>query len=291
MRGAQDFDPEKAWHLRIIPADAGSTRFLPDGLRMNRDHPRGCGEHAPDSSGQGCDAGSSPRMRGAPCDDFQTAWFEGIIPADAGSTALGVAGAVLDTGSSPRMRGARVGLWAHFLLFGIIPADAGSTSAPKRCPAAPQDHPRGCGEHKESQVRALGVQGSSLRIRGAQVDGLMGPFEPGIIPADAGSTLAPTPGPGWTGDHPCGCGEHRQWLVCACTPSGSSLRMRGARHQDLTDILARRIIPADAGSTICMVWLRSFVQDHPCGCGEHSKCGHFIAETPGSSLRMRGALG
>ena len=33
------------WLARIIPADAGSTRYLLHLLFPWRDHPRGCGEH------------------------------------------------------------------------------------------------------------------------------------------------------------------------------------------------------------------------------------------------------
>ena len=52
----------------IIPADAGSTEDGSDVLGVNRDHPRGCGEHYPVSQQGQRDVG--------------------IIPADAGSTLL-----------------------------------------------------------------------------------------------------------------------------------------------------------------------------------------------------------
>ena len=93
--------------------------------------------------------GSSPRMRGAlPRTNYIVCW-EGIIPADAGSTdslsLLGVgvgdhprgcgehmqASSIVacNSGSSPRMRGALWGGCANWPWTGIIPADAGSTFA------------------------------------------------------------------------------------------------------------------------------------------------------------------
>ena len=71
---------------RIIPADAGSTTYGHDHDCHDKDHPRGCGEHALGSRGNVNTQGSSPRMRGAPGDIDIPAVRHGIIPADAGST-------------------------------------------------------------------------------------------------------------------------------------------------------------------------------------------------------------
>ena len=168
MRGAPTRRLEKYVPVRIIPADAGSTGLRPGEGLASEDHPRGCGEHEVFTRWIEDEQGSSPRMRGAPCDDFQTAWFEGIIPADAGSTALGVAGAVLDTGSSPRMRGARSGSVGMVPLVRIIPADAGSTASVWGSSRGRPDHPCGCGEHAGAPPSVAGLAGSSLRMRGAR---------------------------------------------------------------------------------------------------------------------------
>ena len=114
--------------------------------------------------------GSSPRMRGALQPLGYLKFVPRIIPADAGSTSPRPAPAIPGTdhprgcgehtivenngrsyqGSSPRMRGALVGQACRDPLEGIIPADAGSTNGRCRCRHRKWDHPRGCGEHKDT---------------------------------------------------------------------------------------------------------------------------------------------
>ena len=147
MRGAQTDTTRKQICLRIIPADAGSTQFTRFRLVQIWDHPRGCGEHTANSSAECFEAGSSPRMRGAPTQRPDPGADTGIIPADAGSTApvhepraalrdhprgCGEHGPSFCArprviGSSPRMRGALRGFSHAYGNGGIIPADAGST--------------------------------------------------------------------------------------------------------------------------------------------------------------------
>ena len=93
------------------------------------------------------------------------------------------------------------------------------------------------------------VTGSSPRMRGAQGGGVDHVVGSGIIPADAGSTLASTSVSPVSRDHPRGCGEHGQAEVETGRRAGSSPRMRGAHERNLLTIYDRRIIPADAGST------------------------------------------
>ena len=65
MRGARQNIVNWAKDVRIIPADAGSTRIC--GMYINEmgDHPRGCGEHPAIRPLKRVGMGSSPRMRGA----------------------------------------------------------------------------------------------------------------------------------------------------------------------------------------------------------------------------------
>ena len=152
-------------------------------------------------------------------------------------------------GSSPRMRGA---LSISFLPgFGlrIIPADAGSTMPIRTNKIAHKDHPRGCGEHTSAGVRFADSRGSSPRMRGAHPSDLRIVCQPGIIPADAGSTR--TDQGTFTGfmDHPRGCGEHEVTSSSFWSLSGSSPRMRGAHIIHFVYQIMERIIPADAGST------------------------------------------
>ena len=155
--------------VRIIPADAGSTQgdscYDTDG----EDHPRECGEHWNWIDRHVFGPGSSPRMRGAP--SFGGAGIDcvGIIPADAGSTVDKPCSRSLmrdhprgcgehsprlwhrlsAVGSSPRMRGALRGKEPAGKCARIIPADAGSTPSRGRNANPTQDHPRGCGEHRQ----------------------------------------------------------------------------------------------------------------------------------------------
>ena len=86
-------------------------------------------------------------------------------------------------------------------------------------------------------------------MRGALVLRGFGLGRVGIIPADAGSTTNRVMTAPSRGDHPRGCGEHRQGRVQPDAAGGSSPRMRGAPTSATPTGTARRIIPADAGST------------------------------------------
>ena len=167
MRGARWRDSPCSLPPRIIPADAGSTknRDTPGGLQ--RDHPRGCGEHSSMMICVYAQLGSSPRMRGAPCCPGGDSQAQGIIPADAGSTVLqdiydhdcrdhprgcgehtaSPVDICSPEGSSPRMRGALAGRLGLIRRSRIIPADAGSTPVRMWTADPDEDHPRGCGEH------------------------------------------------------------------------------------------------------------------------------------------------
>ena len=111
-----------------------------------------------------------------------------------------------------------------------------------------------------------------------------------IIPADAGSTGTLQSMTRDLGDHPRGCGEHGRHLHAGDSQIGSSPRMRGARQRLSTDRKSKGIIPADAGSTDLGGIVQNAEQDHPRGCGEHSRACFFAALAWGSSPRMRGAL-
>ena len=86
MRGALFSAAMMITSMRIIPADAGSTRRPGTFGSIRRDHPRGCGEHHLQSSHIAYELGSSPRMRGALMDRYMPKDKMRIIPADAGST-------------------------------------------------------------------------------------------------------------------------------------------------------------------------------------------------------------
>ena len=65
MRGAHRHRDIAERHVRIIPADAGSTARDQDLQIIDQDHPRRCGEHWTLGWPGELAAGSSPQMRGA----------------------------------------------------------------------------------------------------------------------------------------------------------------------------------------------------------------------------------
>ena len=151
------------------------------------------------------------------------------------------------------------------------------------------DHPRGCGEHYVIPDGSRLPEGSSPRMRGAPRVGSYLCRLIRIIPADAGSTRRYDHSAYDRQDHPRGCGEHSSLPLGSMVSVGSSPRMRGAPYVQSVSCQARRIIPADAGSTLFRVKETTVVQDHPRGCGEHTSKISTIRLARGSSLRMRGA--
>ena len=187
MRGALIWFTRSSHPTGIIPADAGSTAVIFARLKPKEDHPRGCGEHMALSTASCTNAGSSPRMRGAPMYPLTCHDCARIIPADAGSTHYSSVVFHCDRdhprgcgehpeqsvypvwsgGSSPRMRGALLPFGKPVPLRGIIPADAGSTFWLYITLSLTRDHPRGCGEHVAHRMRPIMERGSSPRMRGA----------------------------------------------------------------------------------------------------------------------------
>ena len=228
MRGARCATCQVCNSFGIIPAYAGSTCSGISRRSREGDHPRVCGEHHAFMTASRNPSGSSPRMRGAPCDAPGQLRDEGIIPAYAGSTRLSLINNVLIRdhprvcgehrllylfrfrfrGSSPRMRGARLGLQVRQAQKGIIPAYAGSTCAARVPYRYRRDHPRVCGEHLAIILDSRSNVGSSPRMRGARNANTFESVAMGIIPAYAGSTHLYSGMDTTKGDHPRVCGEH-----------------------------------------------------------------------------------
>ena len=187
------------------------------------------------------------------------------------------------------MRGARSRTPASPSHRRIIPADAGSTEIDIAGSSCRMDHPRRCGEHKGNVRQSLENMGSSPQMRGAR-HGLTHILAgEGIIPADAGSTHNCQSRRVETQDHPRRCGEHQVEHIAAVAQLGSSPQMRGAPGRPARLCPARRIIPADAGSTSLRYRWTVILMDHPRRCGEHSILADCRSLSPGSSPQMRGA--
>ena len=153
------------------------------------------------------------------------------------------------SGSSPRMRGAQPPTARKVVAEGIIPAYAGSTASRPPATSLRRDHPRVCGEHRGPLLYSVAALGSSPRMRGAPTSISYTTSSSRIIPAYAGSTVCPSCGHRYNGDHPRVCGEHAKPCDCRRPASGSSPRMRGAPVPRGVRRGNGGIIPAYAGST------------------------------------------
>ena len=91
-RGRPDTAAPESTSWGIIPARAGSTESPSVVPQMLKDHPRSRGVDRPAASGWWLRAGSSPLARGRPVDGLATRVEHRIIPARAGSTAMGLRG-------------------------------------------------------------------------------------------------------------------------------------------------------------------------------------------------------
>ena len=154
----------------IIPARAGSTRIRCRQPSPLRDHPRSCGEHMLSILRWTSSRGSSPLVRGALNHLPGSLNLLGIIPARAGSTAIGTLTGPTTAdhprscgehsphlrkrgrglGSSPLVRGALADAEVLSAIQGIIPARAGSTGWCLPRELSRRDHPRSCGEHPQN---------------------------------------------------------------------------------------------------------------------------------------------
>ena len=152
---------------RLIPACAGKTQA---GLKQSPAtpaHPRVCGENQTHRTPETLAQGSSPRVRGKPCQVHARSPQRRLIPACAGKTVAtfpiasrngahprvcGENAARADiclavTGSSPRVRGKLPQRAGHVLNTGLIPACAGKTPREILPPPTVRAHPRVCGEN------------------------------------------------------------------------------------------------------------------------------------------------
>ena len=135
---------------------------------------------------------------------------------------------------------------------------------------------------------SVGV-GSSPHTRGARQSQRIAHALHGIIPAYAGSTRRPGPGPRWTTDHPRIRGEHPRCVGFGGGDGGSSPHTRGARGRRQGSGAHPGIIPAYAGSTTASARWWQASGDHPRIRGEHEARRIGSINRLGSSPHTRGA--
>ena len=308
MRGKR-CRPEYRPHAhRIIPARAGQTSSIWRDSSASTDHPRACGANSFFLSSHVLGFGSSPRVRGKRVVRVPGRLPARIIPARAGQTArrcraaperpdhpraCGANGKAFHTeenlpGSSPRVRGkrpVRVGVSAKRR---IIPARAGQTPSGIADSSHRADHPRACGANS-STIKSITVpSGSSPRVRGKLVLGVVGLAGSRIIPARAGQTHVNACKLMIRPDHPRACGANSFQPPIIGLDYGSSPRVRGKRPRSRRTAHHQRIIPARAGQTTHGHAGNGQGPDHPRACGANVKCFSINEPEYGSSPRVRG---
>ena len=276
VRGTRVADNVTCRASGIIPACAGNTPRRDGRGRLDRDHPRVCGEHALVRSALKSLPGSSPRVRGTLGWLITLILLSGDHPRVCGEHTRFPVGRCRGAGSSPRVRGTQGGAETHPALYGIIPACAGNTFTPPVALVLAGDHPRVCGEHVMVITGPGGRRGSSPRVRGTpRAQGPRHP-DPGIIPACAGNTTTRERTRTTVRDHPRVCGEHLLAYSISSGLPGSSPRVRGTPRLPPQRRPARGIIPACAGNTYVVKHTVKHSRDHPRVCGEHACSCRFV---------------
>ena len=274
--------------MRVIPAWAGNTALITDGVVDNPGHPRVGGEHINVTDGGRALDGSSPRGRGTLGQPDQLGGHVRVIPAWAGNTksllfrhhsspghprvggehSVERAKAPSSDGSSPRGRGTHADRQRDVPQGRVIPAWAGNTVDVVALERADAGHPRVGGEHPTSSNASARRSGSSPRGRGTPRPRMRRRTSRRVIPAWAGNTRTSGCCPPRPTGHPRVGGEHAERAINQQARDGSSPRGRGTRF-------ARR-------------WRRGAGAGHPRVGGEHAGVPWRAADYGGSSPRGRG---
>ena len=173
---------------RFIPACTGNASALSPSWPASSVHPRMCGECAVSAITAACRFGSSPHVRGTPCEDDGSVPARRFIPACAGNASRPAAGsrpcavhprmrgerqrendhAPRDDGSSPHARGT-----LHIVSVDLggnrfIPACAGNAAHHAHNPSLDSVHPRMRGERTPNGKVSCCETGSSPHARGTR---------------------------------------------------------------------------------------------------------------------------
>ena len=213
----------------IIPARAGFTRPKPASSPPPPDHPRSRGVYVIKAFADSGWLGSSPLARGLRQVVDGLPVVGGIIPARAGFTKA--------RGRPP-------------LTSGIIPARAGFTRGCRERQPGQWDHPRSRGVYALEE-RCLNNPGGSSPLARGLLSWFQSYVQPvRIIPARAGFTSSPAPGPPSSADHPRSRGVYPQNFSAGSFFGGSSPLARGLQVRLVEAGGVERIIPARAGFTV-----------------------------------------
>ena len=193
----------------ITPAHAGKRSTASATTSQNRDHPRMCGEKGLPTLRYSPQSGSPPHVRGKGWFIKRAARATRITPACAGKSFIVLSegmifrdyprvcgekrrhtdGVGVAKGSPPHMRGKAGSRKQGKRAAGITPACAGKSPEESGGRPGQRDHPRMCGEKRETALSFNFVQGSPPHMRG-KVCCVLGDLRARrITPAYAGKSL------------------------------------------------------------------------------------------------------
>ena len=153
-------------------------------------------------------------------------------------------------GSSPRVRGKLSDARNRRCSVRLIPACAGKTVRSAFARSAGGAHPRVCGENGKYAGSPVLKSGSSPRVRGKPIHGVVCTRQAGLIPACAGKTPDARDMRLHLPAHPRVCGENTRAASPPKAVWGSSPRVRGKPTRNVTVRSRKGLIPACAGKTL-----------------------------------------
>ena len=139
----------------------------------------------------------------------------------------------MSVGSPPRLRGKLMEEIGNKTQGRITPALAGKTDMSINNVLPPEDHPRACGENKNSKAFTVLYIGSPPRLRGKPKRENRVSRDIRITPALAGKTRVAVSHYIIHLDHPRACGENSFTLPLPIGVSGSPPRLRGKHMSDI----------------------------------------------------------
>ena len=162
----------------------------------------------------------------------------------------------IQVGTSPRMRGKHEDIGLGFIAVRNIPAHAGKTRAVGGVARVAAEHPRACGENIITQILSMLLHGTSPRMRGKRSGVIPGQGHRRNIPAHAGKTFASASWYSLRAEHPRACGENLDCDFSQPNKLGTSPRMRGKRQGYFGNEASSGNIPAHAGKTTSLLFVR-----------------------------------
>ena len=164
----------------------------------------------------------------------------------------------------------------------------GNTSPPLLFSVSSSVHPHACGEHVLYLSPLMICSGSSPRMWGTHLPGLLKCRPIRFIPTHVGNTPLLRPRRIRRPVHPHACGEHSSTIRKHATRIGSSPRMWGTLQAVQTGLSGVRFIPTHVGNTMRGRVRAGLASVHPHACGEHRTEYMKMRRSRGSSPRMWG---